>query len=67
MTVLFRDLLAILETRVKNKDRATPNMGTLKITMIRLGLGECLQRSQTSNLVRDTIEEPDGMLDSKGP
>jgi hypothetical protein len=56
-----------LETRVKNKDRAAPNMGTLKITMIRLGLGEYLQRSQTSNAVRDTIEELDGMMDSKGP
>ena len=65
--VPFRNLLAILKTRVKNKDRAAPNMGTLKITMIRLGLGEYLQRSQTSNAIWDPIEEPDGMLNCKRP
>ena len=65
--VPFRDFLALMEVRVKNKDRASPNMCMLKITMIRLGLGKYFQRSQTSNTVRDTIEEPDGMLDGKGP
>ena len=66
-TVPFRDLLAILETRVKNKDRAAPNMCTLEISMIRLGLGEDLQRSQSSNAIWDAIEEPDSMLNCKRP
>ena len=66
-TVPFRDLLAVLETRVKNKDRAAPNMCTLEISMIRLGLGVYFQRSQPSNAIRDLIEEPDVMLNSKGP
>ena len=65
--VPFRNLLSILETRVKNKDRAPPNMGMLKITMIRLGLGEYLQRSQSSNVIWDLIEEPDSMLNCKRP
>ncbi len=63
----FRDLLAILQTRVKNKDRASPNMGTLKLTMIRLGLDEYLQRSQSSDMIWDLIESPDSMLNSKRP
>ncbi len=67
MTVPFRDLLAILEMRVKNKDRASPNMSMLKITMIRLGLGECLQKNQSSNAIWDSIEQPDGILNSKRP
>ena len=67
MMVPFRDFLAILEARVKNEDRAAPNMGTLKVTMIRLGLGEYLQRSQSSNAIWDSIEEPDGMLNCKRP
>ena len=66
-TVPFRDLLAILQTRVKNEDRASPNMCTLKLTMIRLGLGEYFQRSQSSDTIWDTIEEPDRMLNSKRP
>jgi hypothetical protein len=63
-TILFRDFLAILETRVKNKDRASPNMCTLKIAMVRLGLGKYFQRSQASNVIRDTIEEPDRYLEA---
>ena len=42
--VPFGNLLAILQTRVKNEDRATPNMSTLKIRMIRFGFGKHFQR-----------------------
>jgi len=42
-------------------------MSALEVTMIRLGLGEYFQRSQCSNAIRDSIEQPDGMLNSKRP
>ena len=63
----LRDLPANLETRVKNKDRASPNMSTLEVTMIRLGLGEYFQRRQSSNAIRNLVEQPDSMLNSKRP
>ncbi len=53
--------------RVKNEDGTAPNTNTLEITMIRLGLGKYFQRSQTRNAIRDSNEQPDGMLNSKGP
>jgi hypothetical protein len=40
--VPFGDLLAILKMGVKDKDRASPHMGMLKVMVIRLGLGENL-------------------------
>ena len=43
----LRDLPANLETRVKNKDRASPKMCTLKMAMIRLGLGKYFQGVKT--------------------
>jgi hypothetical protein len=43
-TVPFGNLLAILQAMVKNKDRATSNMSTIKITMIRFGLGKHFQK-----------------------
>jgi len=42
-------------------------MCTLKLTMIRLGLGEYFQRSQTSDTIWDSIEEPDSMLNGNRP
>ena len=39
-TIPLWNLLAILETMVQHKNGATPNMCTLKLSMIRLGLGE---------------------------
>ncbi len=65
--VPFRNLLAILKVRVKNKDRAAPNVRMLEISMIRLGLGEDLQRRQSRNAIWDAIEEPDSMLNRKRP
>ena len=67
MTVPFRNLFAILLTRVKNKDRASPHMSALEVTIIRLDLGEYFQRSQPSNTIRDSIEQPNGMLNRKRP
>ncbi len=68
MAVPLKDLPAILEMRrVKTKDRASINMSTLMITLIRLGLGEYLQRSQSSYAVWASIEQPDSMLNSKQP
>ncbi len=42
-------------------------MSALEVTMIRLGLGEYFKRSQSSNAIRDSIEEPDSMLNGKRP
>jgi hypothetical protein len=42
-------------------------MSALEVMMIRLGLGEYFQRSQSSNAIRDLIEQPDGILNGKRP
>jgi hypothetical protein len=39
-SVSLRDLLSVLEMRIKNKDRASPYMSTSDVTVVGFGLGE---------------------------
>ena len=52
------NLLAILETRVQHKNGVTPKVCTLKLLMIRLGLGENFEWSQTCDPIWNVIEQP---------